>query len=138
MPYIAGHAKFPSYIRKSRERLTLPYLVFRNGAHIVALCETSDDKGGIKENEQVAKDHGMIGIVVKADISAWLLACFIRGSHDSGTFVDLIMQHQFDTEEKKDSLWLFHCSMEPCAGAHGAIARLEKWLIRVPESVQKL
>ena len=27
-------------------------LVFRNGAHIVTLCETNDEKGGIKANEQ--------------------------------------------------------------------------------------
>ena len=80
MAYIAGHAKFPSYIRKSPECVTLPYLVFRNGAHIVLLCEANDDKGGIKANEQVAKDHGMVGIVINAEISAPSLACFIRGS----------------------------------------------------------
>ena len=108
MPYIAGPAKFPSYMRRSPECVTLPYLAFRNGAHIVALCEASDDKGGIKANEQVARDHGMLGIVVNAEISAPSIACFVRGSFESGTFVELLLHHQFETEGKNpgNNYWI--------------------------------
>ena len=42
----------------------LPYLVFRHSAHITCLCEASDEHGGIALHQQVARDHGMIGMVV--------------------------------------------------------------------------
>ena len=47
----------------------LPYLVFRNGAHIVALCEASDAQGGIAVHQNVARDNAMLGMVVNAEIS---------------------------------------------------------------------
>ena len=103
-------------MRKPPECVTLPYLVFRNGAHIVALCEASDDKGGIKANEQVAQDHGMVGMVLNAEISAPSLACFVRGPNEAGTFVELLMHHQLDTEAKKDSFWVFHGAVFRCLG----------------------
>ena len=113
-------------MRRSPECVTLPYLAFRNGAHIVCLCEASDDKGGVKANEQVARDHGMLGIVVNAEISASSLACFVRGSHDSGTFVELLMHHQFDTEGKQagNNYWIFHGAVFRCAWGHATAGEM--------------
>ena len=121
MPYIAGHQKFPRHVRKSPECVTLPYLVFRNRAHIVTLCEASDTKGGMTIHEQLAKDHRMLGMVINAEITAPSLACFLRGSHDSGTFVGLLLHHQFETAQKpkpENNFWIFHGAVFRCAWGH--------------------
>ena len=125
-PVIAGHKKFPSYIRKSHECVTLPYIAFRNGAHIVCMCEASDDRGGIKSNEQVARDHGMIGMVLNAEISAPSLACFVRGSHEAGTFVELLLHHQFETENKQagNQYWVFHGAVYRCVFGHNTAGEM--------------
>ena len=79
VPVIAGHKKFPKHICDSSEGVTLPYLVFRHGAHnIVALVEASDTKGGIAIHQHLLRGNAMIGILVDAETSAPSLACFIR------------------------------------------------------------
>ena len=52
-PCLGGHVKFPVLDKKRSELcLLLPSLVFRNGAHIVALCEANDPGGGIARHQQ--------------------------------------------------------------------------------------
>ena len=63
----------------------LPHLVFRNGAHRVALCEATDDHGGIAAHRNLAKDNVMVGMIVNAEITAPSLAIFVRGTHEVGT-----------------------------------------------------
>ena len=64
VPYIGGSSKFPSWVRRDNQYRCLPYLVFRHSAHITCLCKASDEHGGIALHQQVARDHGMIGMVV--------------------------------------------------------------------------
>ena len=45
---------------------TLPYLVLQSGAHITTLCEASDDKGGIERHDALARQNGVLGMVVHA------------------------------------------------------------------------
>ena len=47
VPYIGGSSKFPKWVRTDINYRVLPHLVFRNAAHIVCLCEASDEHGGI-------------------------------------------------------------------------------------------
>jgi len=63
--------------------LCLPHLTFKNGAHIVALCAASDARG-----------NAMRGMVVDAEITAPSLAFFLRGTHEVGSFIELLCQHQ--------------------------------------------
>jgi hypothetical protein len=46
VPYIGGSSKFPKWVRTDTNYRVLPHLVFRNAAHIVCLCEASDEYGG--------------------------------------------------------------------------------------------
>ena len=89
----------------------LPYLVFRNGAHIVALCEANDPVGGIARHQHIARDDAMLGMVVNAEITAPSVAIFIRGTHAVGSFIELLCQHQHETEQKtkkENMFWIFH------------------------------
>ena len=103
VPYIGGNARFPKW-----EHRALPYLVFRNSAHIVCLCEASDEYGGIAIHQQLAKDHGMIGMVVHPEINSQSLAIFIRGDHHVGSFIELLGHYQCETQNKADPFWLLH------------------------------
>jgi len=76
VPYIGGSSKFPSWVRKDTEYRCLPYLVY--SSHITCLCEASDEHGGIALHQQVARDHGMIGMVVHPEINSQSVALFIR------------------------------------------------------------
>ena len=71
VPYIGGSSTFPKCVRKDTDYRALPYLVFRNAAHIVCLCEASDEYGGIAIHQ---KEHGMIGMVVQPAINSQSLA----------------------------------------------------------------
>ena len=88
VPYIGGSSKFPKWVRTDTNYRALPYLVFRHSAHITCLCEASDEYGGIAIHQQIARDHGMIGMVVHPEINSQSLAIFIRGDHSVGTFIE--------------------------------------------------
>ena len=74
--FIGGNKRFPSWIRRDPSCVVLPHLIFRNGAHRVALCEASDDHGGIAKHQDLARDNAMLGMVVNAEITAPSLAIF--------------------------------------------------------------
>ena len=107
-PYIGGSSKFPKWVRTDTEHRALPYLIFRNAAHITCLCEASDEYRGIAIHQKLAKDHGMIGMVVHPQINSQSLAIFIRGDHSVGTFIELLGHHQCETENKSSKFWLLH------------------------------
>eukprot|EP00435_Cladocopium_sp_Y103_P030855 s1063_g7.t1 len=88
-PIIAGAFKFDKHIRESEA--VLPHLVFKNGGHIITLCEASDDRGGIEKHTALCQEHARLGVVVHshADISAPALACFLRGSQEAGSDIEL-------------------------------------------------
>ena len=72
-------------------------------------------------HEQLAKDHRMLGMVINAEITAPSLACFVRGSHVSGTFVELLLHNQFETAQKSNpekNFWIFHGAVYRCAWGH--------------------
>ena len=101
-PCIGGHVKFPSWIRKDPNCVVLPYLVFRNGAGPV---------GGIARHQHIVRDHAVLGMVVHAEITAPPVAVFGRGTHEVGSFVDLLGQRQYDTEQKTkpdNKFWIIH------------------------------
>ena len=104
-PFIGGHKRFPSF-RRDKNCRVLPRLIFRNSAHIVALCEASDDHSGIAAHQELAKENSMIGMVVNAEITAPSIALFVRGSHEVGTFIELIVHHQSETEQSCQELLL--------------------------------
>lgn len=83
----------------------------------MALCEASDDHGGIAAHQELAKENSMIGMVVNAEITAPSIALFFRGSHEVGTFIELIVHHQSETENKaaKNRFWLLHGCIFRCA-----------------------
>lgn len=94
--------KFPSWIRKDPNCVVLPYLVFRNGAGPV---------GGIARHQHIVRDHAVLGMVVHAEITAPPVAVFVRGTHEVGSFVDLLGQRQYDTEQKTkpdNKFWIIH------------------------------
>ena len=95
-------------MRNNLQYRALPDLVFRHSAHITCLCEAHDEHGGIAIHQQVARDHGMIGMVVHPEINSQSVAIFIRGDHSVGTFIELIGHYQCETENKKDKFWLLH------------------------------
>ena len=95
----------------STKNTSLPYLVLQNGAHITTLCEASDDKGGIERRDEIARQNGVLGMVVHAELTAPSVACFIYGTHDNGHFIELLGQYQFETENYKQSnnkFWIMH------------------------------
>jgi len=102
IPYIAGKHRFPSWVRKDIQYRALLYLVFRNVAHIVTLCEAHDAHGGIAAHQQAAAEHGMMGMVVHPESNSQSLAIFVRGDASFGTFIELLVQHQYETENKED------------------------------------
>ena len=108
VPYIGGCSKFPKWVRTDINHRVLPHLVFRNAAHIVCLCEASDEYGGIAVHREIAKEYGMIGMVVHPAIQSQSLAIFIRGDHDVGTFIELLGHHQIETGNKTSPFWILH------------------------------
>jgi len=76
----------------------------------VAVCEATDDHGGIAAHRNIAKDNAMVGMMLNAEITAPSLAIFVRGTHEVGTFVELLTQHQRETENKseKNRFWILH------------------------------
>ena len=70
IPYIGGCSKFPKWVRTDINHRALPHLVFRNAAHIVCLCEASDEYGGIAFHRELAEEYGMIGMVVYPHIQS--------------------------------------------------------------------
>ena len=98
-PVIAGNVKFPKYLRDDADKnTTLPYLVLQNGAHITTFCEASDDKGGIERHDELARQNGVLGMVVHSKLTAPSVACFIYGTRDNGHFIELLGQYQYETE----------------------------------------
>ena len=108
LPYIGGCAKFPKWVRTDINHRALPHLVFRNAAHIVCLCEASDEYGGIAVHRELADEYGMIGMVVHPHIQSQSVAIFIRGSHDTGSFIELLCHHQIETSTKDAPFWILH------------------------------
>ena len=96
--------KFPSWIRKDPNCVVLPYLVFRNGADNVGLCEANDPVGGIARHQHIVRDHAVLGMVVHAEITAPPVAVFVRGTHEVGSFVDLLGSASVCYRTKKPSL----------------------------------
>ena len=82
--------------------------MFRNAAHIVCLCEASDEYGGIAVHRELAEEYGMIGMVVHPAIQSQSVAIFLRGSHDAGSFIELLCQHQIETANKDSPFWILH------------------------------
>ena len=76
----------------------------------MAVCEATDDHGGIAAHRNLAKDNAMVGMMLNAEITAPSLAIFVRGTHEVGTFVELLTQHQRETENKseKNRFWILH------------------------------
>eukprot|EP00435_Cladocopium_sp_Y103_P049896 s28_g15.t1 len=115
-PIMSGAFKFDKHIRETEK--VLPHLVFNNGGHIITLCEASDDQGGIERHANLCLKNGCIGIVVHshADISAPGLACFMRGSNDAGSWLELLGHHQRLTENKQSGkeFWSFHGAIFRC------------------------
>ena len=79
-----------------------------------------------RANEAVAREHGMIGICLNAEIPAPSLACFVRGSHEAGTFVELLLHHQFETENKQagNQYWVFHGAVYRCVFGHNTAGEM--------------
>lgn len=52
----------------------------------------------------------MLGMVVHAEISAPSIAFFIRGTHETGNFVELLAQYQYEsqTQNPDKRFWTFH------------------------------
>ena len=96
--------------RRDPNCVVLPHFVFRNGAHIVALCKATDEKGRIAAHQNLAKDNAMLGMMANAEIRAPSLAIFVRGTHEVGAFIELLCQHQCETEnkEKENKFWILH------------------------------
>ena len=69
-------SKFPKWVRTDINHRVLPHLVFRNAAHIVCLCEASDEYGGIAAHRELADEYGMIGMVVHPSINSQSVAIF--------------------------------------------------------------
>ena len=108
VPYIGGCSKFPKWVRTDINHRVLPHLVFRNAAHIVCLCEASDEYGGIAVHRKLADEYGMIGMVVHPAINSQSVAIFLRGSHDVGSFIELLGHHQIETGNKTSPFWILH------------------------------
>ena len=80
IPYIGGCSKFPKWVRTDINHRALPHLVFRNAAHIVCLCEASDEYGGIAFHQRTCRRvwddrHGSSpsnSITVRCNFSPWL------------------------------------------------------------------
>ena len=109
-PVIGGNVRFPKHIRDDPDSVVLPHLPLRNGAHIISLCEASDDKGGMQWHQQLARHNAMLGMVVHAETSAQSIALFIRGTHDTGNFIELLAQYQYEsqTQNADKRFWPFH------------------------------
>ena len=117
-PVVAGNHRFPSTMRNNDDtNTTLPYLVLQNGAHITTLCEASDDKGGIERHDALARQNGVLGMVVHAEETAPSVACFLYGTHDNGHFIELLGQYQYITENKEahNQFWILHACIFRCA-----------------------
>lgn len=95
---------------QTSEYKVLPYIVFRNPAHIIALCEA----GGIEEYWQVAINNGCFGLVCESNFGAPALACFLRGSPAQGAVVELIMHLDHQSENVANVMWLFHGCIFRC------------------------
>eukprot|EP00435_Cladocopium_sp_Y103_P022362 s2064_g5.t1 len=80
--------------------------------------KASDDQGGIERHADLCLKNGCIGMVVHshADISAPALACFLRGSHDAGSWLELLGHHQCLTKNKQSGkeFWSFHGAIFRC------------------------
>ena len=52
----------------------------------------------------------MLGMVVHAETSAQSIAVFIRGTHDTGNFIELLAQYQYEsqTQNADKRFWTFH------------------------------
>lgn len=109
-PYLGGNWRFPSWLRRDKDCRDLPHLIFRDNAHITCLCEAVGDHGGITIHEQLAKEHSKLGMLINAETLAPSLAIFVRGSHEQGTFIELIVHHQSMAENKEpqNQFWLIH------------------------------
>ena len=103
---IGGNVTFPSWIRNDPDCVVLPYLVLRNGAHVVALCEANDPVGGIARNQHLARDTAMLAMVVPAELTAPSVAIFIRGTHEVGSFIELLETEQ--KTKKENNFWILH------------------------------
>ena len=58
--------------------------------------------------EELADEYGMIGMVVHPHIQSQSVAIFIRGSHDTGSFIELLCHHQIETSTKEAPFWILH------------------------------
>ena len=90
-PLIGGNVRFPKHFRDDPDCVVSPHLALRNGAHIISLFEASDDKGGMQRHEELARENAMLGMVVHAETSAQSIGLFIRGTHDTGNFIELYL-----------------------------------------------
>lgn len=62
----------------------------------------------------------MLGMVANAEITAPSLAVFVRGTHEVGAFIELLAQHQRETENKKkeNKFWILHVCIFRLAYGH--------------------
>ena len=109
-PLIGGNVRFPKHFRDDPDCVVSPHLALRNGAHIISLFEASDDKGGMQRHEELARENAMLGMVVHAETSAQSIGLFIRGTHDTGNFIELLAQYQYESQNQNADkrFWTFH------------------------------
>ena len=105
-PAIGGNVCFPKHFRDDPDCVVLPHVVLRNGAHIISLCEASDDRGGMQRHQQLARDNAILGMVVHAETSAQSIGLFIRGTQEDELFSQYQYESQTQNEAKK--FWTFH------------------------------
>ena len=74
----------------------------------MCLCEASDEYGGIAVHRELAEEYGMLGMVVHPAIQSQSLAIFLRGSHEVGSFIELLSHHQIETANKETPFWILH------------------------------
>ena len=68
-----------------------------------------DEYGGIAAHRELASEYGMIGMVVHPSFSSQSsIAIFLRGGHEVGSSIELLVHHQIQTETKAQPFWILH------------------------------
>ena len=110
-PVTGGNVRFLKHIREDPDCVVLPHLVLRNGAHIISLCEASDNKEECRSIKRLACENAMLGMVLQAETTAQSIGLFIRGTQEDGNFIELLSQYQHEsqgTQNPDKKFWTFH------------------------------
>ena len=100
--------------------------IWRPKALINCKYKASDDKGGIERHDALARQNGVLGMVVHAEGTAPSVACFLYGTHDNGHFIELLGQYQYLTENKEEhnQFWILHACIFRCAFGHNTAGEM--------------